>query len=83
MPSLDITNALREFPLVGFSFAQSRDGRYLLKYCGRVDQSALSRALKEQLEIDGEVVLVEDWSGKPQQFKGPHTLLYQAETHPL
>jgi phenylacetate-CoA ligase len=68
IPTLDIVNALREFPLVGFSFQQDQQGRFQLEFCGEVEPAKVQAALEESLGLVGEAVRVENWQGKPHQF---------------
>lgn len=69
IPSLDVVNALKELPLVGFSFTQSPDRSFSLTYCGEVVPQKVKAALEDGTGLTrGEVVKVETWTGKPHQF---------------
>lgn len=67
-PALDLVNALRELPVVGFSFRQSEDRTYQLSYCGQVEPKTVRAALETALGLKGEVSRMENWEGKPHQF---------------
>ena len=66
--SLDVVHALRELPLVGFSFQQSEHHEYRIRYCGEVEPEGVSEALETGLALTGEVTRVESWEGKLHQF---------------
>ncbi|MFA5507389.1 MAG: AMP-binding protein [Vulcanimicrobiota bacterium] len=70
IPSLDVVHALKELPLVGFSFQQTPNHEYHLEYAGPVEPEAVTQALQNRLALNGQAVRKDSWQGKPQQFLG-------------
>lgn len=66
--SLDVTQALRSFPIAAFSFTQEKDGTYRLDFCGSVPEESLRQCLADTLGLSGLVRHRPEWSGKAQQF---------------
>lgn len=69
MSGLDVVNALKLCPLVGFSFEQLADLSYRLNYCGEVEAAVLSTLLRERLGLCGEVTKSTSWTGKQHLFR--------------
>jgi AMP-binding enzyme len=69
MSSLDVVHALRDFPLVGFTFRQQMSGDYELEYCGDGDQTEMQNKLKEVTGLTGRLVRRDRWEGKPHRFQ--------------
>ena len=69
MSSLDVTHALKDFPLSGFSFAQSKSGDFVLEYLGECDENKVQNRLREVTGLSGRLRKKDSWSGKLQQFK--------------
>ena len=66
--TLDVVHALRDLPLVGFSFRQDEHHEYQLRYCGNAQREVVREALETSLALVGEVTRMETWEGKPHQF---------------
>ena len=67
--NLDIVGALRDFPLVGFSFSQEEDKSFLLRFCGDTKAEQLVEAITGVTGLVGSAEKLETWEGKPQQFR--------------
>ena len=67
--NLDIIGALRDFPLVGFSFSQNADRSFLLRFCGDCPPDKLVEVVSLATGLSGSAEKVESWNGKPQQFR--------------
>ena len=69
--NLDIVGALRDFPLVGFSFSQEEDKSFLLRFCGDSKAEQLVEAITGATGLVGSAEKLETWEGKPGQLVRP------------
>lgn len=74
VPTLDVVNALRDLPLVGFSLLQKADRTLAFEYCGASAVQDVKSVLEDLFEIEVALRKVSTWEGKPHRFRSELTL---------
>ena len=74
VPTLDVVNALRDLPLVGFSLLQKADRTLAFEYCGASAPNEVRARLEAFFGVKVAPEKVATWEGKPHRFRSELTL---------